>query len=462
MPTPPPGSTRSAGRGPTWCPRRAGAMSVTCRCASWRTAGCCWGSSTAPRPRCSTPSRGPSRRVRTRATPVRRSPSPFFRTAPCWRCSAPTSASPRNTSRRPTAGYPPALRRRPCRRAVPATSPRSAPPSSCLTGRLSSSGPPATPPSTCLRPIPPIPVTGFRDPISKTPPATPCIPWTLRRRCCPTERSCSPPARGRRAAIRRRPASSSTTRPPTPSPRRPPPATPAGPCFTGRLLVVPNGHVLFSSQSGTVAVYNPGGSPDPSWRPVVTSVPPIMAVGHHYLVSGQQFNGLSQACYYGDDATMATNYPIARLKKGAKEWYCRTAHHSTMGIATGTSTVTTVVAIPAAVPPGDYQFHIIANGIESLGVPVKIVPAMAAIAVDVQDGGKFGTVCGVSYLDAARLQRRQRRPHRGQGVRPPARRQLLRLADAGHSAHHRPGRPGRFHGRSSRRAPPTPSMRARW
>ena len=177
------------------------------------------------------------------------------------------------------------------------------------------------------------------------------------------------------------------------------PSNAGAPCFKGRLLVLPNGHVLFSSQSGTVALYNPGGSPDPSWRPVVTSVPPIMAAGHHYLVSGQQFNGLSQACYYGDDATMATNYPIARLKKGAKEWYCRTAHHSTVGIATGTSTVTTVVAIPAAVPPGDYQFHIIANGIESLGVPVKIVPAMAAIAVDFLDGGNFGTVCGVSYLE---------------------------------------------------------------
>lgn len=176
------------------------------------------------------------------------------------------------------------------------------------------------------------------------------------------------------------------------------PSNAGGPCFTGRLLVVPNGHVLFSSQGGTVSVYSPGGSPDSSWRPVVTSVPPIMAVGHHYLVSGQQFNGLSQTCYYGDDATMATNYPIARLKKGAKEWYCRTAHHSTMGIATGNTTVTTVVAIPAAVPPGDYQFHIIANGIESLGVPVKIVPDMAAIAVDFQDGGNFGTVCGDSYL----------------------------------------------------------------
>ena len=170
-------------------------------------------------------------------------------------------------------------------------------------------------------------------------------------------------------------------------------------CFKGRLLVLPNGHVLFSNQSGTVTVYNPGGSPDPSWRPVVTSVPPMMAIGYHYLVSGQQFNGLSQACYYGDDATMATNYPIARLKKGAKEWYCRTAHHSTMGIVTGTSMVSTVVAIPAAVPPGDYEFHIIANGIESLGVPVKIVPDMAAIAVDFQDGGNFGTCCGVSYLE---------------------------------------------------------------
>jgi hypothetical protein len=150
--------------------------------------------------------------------------------------------------------------------------------------------------------------------------------------------------------------------------------------------VVPNGHVLFSSQGGTVAVYNPGGSPDPSWRPVVTSVPPIMAVGHHYLVSGQQFNGLSQACCYGDDATMATNYPIARLKKGTKEWYCRTAHHSTMGIATGTATVTTVVGIPAADPLQPW-----------LEIPVTAAAGAGSLATAIADSGDFGNVCrGIS------------------------------------------------------------------
>jgi hypothetical protein len=169
-------------------------------------------------------------------------------------------------------------------------------------------------------------------------------------------------------------------------------------CFTGRFLLLPNGQVLFTDQSSSVTIYTPGGAPDPAWRPAITAVPFNMAVGHHYLLSGRQFNGLSQACTYGDDATMATNYPIARLEQGTKVFYCRTARHSTMGIATGSDTVSTILSIPSGTPPGAYQLVVVANGIPSDPVPVQIAAALPALAVDIENGGRFGMVCGASSL----------------------------------------------------------------
>jgi hypothetical protein len=145
-------------------------------------------------------------------------------------------------------------------------------------------------------------------------------------------------------------------------------------------------------------MYTPGGSPQASWKPVITSVPSFMAPGFGYLLTGLQFNGLSQACSYGDDATMSTNYPIARLEGGGKVFYCRTAHHSTMAVATGAKPVTTILSIPASVPPGNYQLVVVANGIPSDPVAVTIEPGLPALSVDIENGGDFGTVCGVRSL----------------------------------------------------------------
>ena len=179
----------------------------------------------------------------------------------------------------------------------------------------------------------------------------------------------------------------------------PSPSNASGACFKGRFLLLPNGQVLFSSESSKVTVYTPDGTPDPSWKPAITGVPAFMAVGHHYALTGTQFNGLSQACMYGDDATMATNYPVARLEHGTTVIYCRTAHHSTMGVATGTAPVSTVLSIPPAVPPGSYDLVVVANGIPSDPVPVTISATLPAIAVNIADGGDFGTVCGPAFLD---------------------------------------------------------------
>jgi hypothetical protein len=103
------------------------------------------------------------------------------------------------------------------------------------------------------------------------------------------------------------PAANSLSAAPTPS-------NASGACFTGRVLLLPNGQVLYSNQSSKVTIYTPDGTPDPSWKPVIGGIPAFMALGHHYALTGTQFNGLSQACMYGDDATMATNYPVVRLQ----------------------------------------------------------------------------------------------------------------------------------------------------
>ena len=48
------------------------------------------------------------------------------------------------------------------------------------------------------------------------------------------------------------------------------------------------------------------------------------------MITGQQFNGLTQCQCYGDDYTAATNYPLVRIrnKRSGKVRYCRSANRS--------------------------------------------------------------------------------------------------------------------------------------
>ena len=124
-------------------------------------------------------------------------------------------------------------------------------------------------------------------------------------------------------------------------------------CFTGCFLLLPSGEVLFSNQSSTVSILDSVGGAQASWAPTITNCPNSLILGHTYQIFGTQFNGLSQACSYGDDAQMATNYPIVRLEDASnKVFYLRTANHSTMAVATGTATVSTFVSVPTDSPDG--------------------------------------------------------------------------------------------------------------
>jgi hypothetical protein len=62
----------------------------------------------------------------------------------------------------------------------------------------------------------------------------------------------------------------------------------------------------------------------------ISHVPKVPRRGHSYRLRGRQLNGLSQANGYGDDAQMAANYPLVRLRYANKVHFRRTYHHSTM------------------------------------------------------------------------------------------------------------------------------------
>ena len=143
----------------------------------------------------------------------------------------------------------------------------------------------------------------------------------------------------------------------------PDPPNAGNPVFFGRLLLLPTGEVLFANSStdllghGNIQVYQPDGQPLAGWKPVIdaASLPAQIIPGTQVSVSGTGFNGLSQAVSYGDDAQMATNYPLARLHHTptGTVTYCRTSGHSTMAVATGNTRVSTNFTVPSTALPGE-------------------------------------------------------------------------------------------------------------
>jgi hypothetical protein len=153
------------------------------------------------------------------------------------------------------------------------------------------------------------------------------------------------------------------------------PPTNGGPPYVGRLLLLPTGQVLFANGSTNIQVYTPAGSPDPVWAPTITSVPSSMVPGGTYTLYGRQITGLSQAVSYGDDAQMATNYPIIRVRNNTSGhvFYCRTSTYSTMGVNTGTVIENAQFTIPSGAELGACQITVIANGIPSAPANVNLI-----------------------------------------------------------------------------------------
>ncbi len=148
--------------------------------------------------------------------------------------------------------------------------------------------------------------------------------------------------------------------------------------WQARQLLLPTGQVMWDAADGAtidVELYSvKGGTITSSWRPTITSVPTTLTRGTTYQISGTQFNGLSAGSAYGDDAQFATNYPLVRITNRATHhvFYARTHDHSTMGIATGSTVVSTNFDVPATAETGTSQIVVVANGIASSPVTVTL------------------------------------------------------------------------------------------
>lgn len=179
------------------------------------------------------------------------------------------------------------------------------------------------------------------------------------------------------------------------------PTNNGSPCFKGRFLLLPSGEVLFSDQSNTVAILASVGGSQASWAPTITNCPASLILGHTYQIFGTQFNGRSQACSYGDDAQMATNYPIVRLEDiNSNTFYLRTANHSTMAVATGAATVSTFVSIPTGVAEGQYNLFVVANGIASAPFAVTVGSQDLVVRLEMSNF-TFGEVTAQQNLTGA-------------------------------------------------------------
>ena len=164
----------------------------------------------------------------------------------------------------------------------------------------------------------------------------------------------------------------------------PEPPNNAGACYTGRMTMLPTGQVLFTAGTQEACVYTPSGTYEDDWRPEITSCPTHLRAKQTFTLQGEQFTGLSQAASYGDDAGLATNYPLVRIRNDQTGHvrYCRTFNHSTMGIATGETNQHTSFKVPAGMEHGRAQLEVVVNGIPSEPVDVFVGPFLLHFNVD--------------------------------------------------------------------------------
>ncbi len=138
------------------------------------------------------------------------------------------------------------------------------------------------------------------------------------------------------------------------------------------ILMLPTGQGLM--EGAGVGVYNPTGVYQSKWMPIITSVPATVTHGQTYTVSGKQFNGLSQAAAFGDEFETATNYPLVRIVNTSSKhvFYARTHGHSSMGVATGATIVSTNFDVPENIETGACTLQVVANGIPSKPVSILV------------------------------------------------------------------------------------------
>lgn len=138
-------------------------------------------------------------------------------------------------------------------------------------------------------------------------------------------------------------------------------------------LDLPNGQVMMSDFSSRLEVYTPSAPTISAYAPTIATVPDTLKPGGTYKIVGVQLSGRTQGAYYGDDAQMATNYPIIRLTNATTGavYFARSTDFSSLSVAKG-SLASARFTLPASIVTGSYTLQAIANGAPSAPVVVTV------------------------------------------------------------------------------------------
>ena len=159
--------------------------------------------------------------------------------------------------------------------------------------------------------------------------------------------------------------------------------------YTGRFLMLPNGHVLFANGGNKLWDYAPTGSFKPSWAPTVSRI--SSDDGITYTLTGTQLTGLSAGASYGDDAEMDSNYPLVRLTDpNGVVRYARTFNW-TPGVATGNALTSVQFTLPSNLPKARYTLEVVANGIPSRSIPFGTTLSIAGAQATQAEGNSGST-----------------------------------------------------------------------
>ena len=161
------------------------------------------------------------------------------------------------------------------------------------------------------------------------------------------------------------------------------------PTFSGspyytRMLDLPDGGVLFTTETNQLYEFTPSTAPAAASQPVMSSV--VANADGSFLLTGTQLNGVSEGAGYGDDAQQATNYPLVRLvnNSNGNVYYARSYNWSSTAVQTSGMAETTDFTLPSGLPFDSYTLSAVANGIASSGVaftntaPTVVNPAAAS------------------------------------------------------------------------------------
>ena len=140
------------------------------------------------------------------------------------------------------------------------------------------------------------------------------------------------------------------------------------------MLDLPDGSVLYSDQDSYLYVYQPTGAPLASGQPTITRI--SVNKDGSFTLAGTLLNGISEGAAYGDDAQMASNYPLIRMTNSVGNvYYERTYNWSSTGVMTGNTPETTQFTNSAGVW-GYFSLVVVANGNSSAPVNFALIPKL--------------------------------------------------------------------------------------